>query len=122
MGALPVGSCLRLGLKRPHLSRRVMAPTVPHEPCAFQHGPVDLGTESGMMPLQENKLAAKHKMVYEVVCTYEVEAVSKAAAGRIASRVAQTLSRTGVTRSSGADGTATLLKTTARFKRKSSRR
>jgi hypothetical protein len=57
------------------------------------------------------------KLVYEVVCTYEVEADSKAAAGRVASSVAESLARTGVTRSSGVDGTATLLKTTARFKR-----
>lgn len=56
-------------------------------------------------------------MVYEVVCTYEVEADSKAAAGRVAGRVAQSLARTGVLRSSGGDGEATLLKTTARFKR-----
>lgn len=59
----------------------------------------------------------RKKLVYEVVCTYEVEADSKAAAGRLAGQVAQSLSRTGVLRSSGSGGTATLLKTTARFKR-----
>lgn len=57
------------------------------------------------------------KLVYEVICTYEVEADSKAAAGRVASKVAQNLTSTGILRSSGQDGTATLLKTTARFKR-----
>ena len=56
------------------------------------------------------------RLKYEVVCTYEVEADSKAAAGRVASSIAQTLARTGVTRSSGSDGIASLLRTTARFK------
>jgi hypothetical protein len=57
------------------------------------------------------------RAIYEVVCTYEVEADSKAAADRIAGKVAHSLSSTGILRSSGQDGTATLLKTSARFKR-----
>lgn len=62
-------------------------------------------------------LPAQSKLIYEVVCTYEVEADSKAAARRAVGRVAHSLARPGMTRSSGSDGTATLLKTTARFKR-----
>lgn len=57
------------------------------------------------------------RIVYEVVCAYEVEAESKAAAGRVAGGIAQSLAATGVLRSSGRDGTATLLKTSARLKR-----
>lgn len=57
------------------------------------------------------------KLVYEVVCTYEVEAGSKAAAGRVAGKVAQSLASTGVISSSGQDGHAQLLRTGARFKR-----
>lgn len=60
------------------------------------------------------------KAVYEVVCLYEIEADSKAAATRIAQGIARTLSRTGVTRSVGADGIANLRSTTARFKRAAS--
>lgn len=56
------------------------------------------------------------KLIYEVVCTYIVEADSKAAAGRVAGSVAQGLASTGILKSSGGDGTATLDKTTARFK------
>ena len=61
--------------------------------------------------------AGKHRMVYEVVCTYEIEADSKAAAARIAQGIARTLSRTGVTRSVGPDGFANLRSSSARFKR-----
>lgn len=57
------------------------------------------------------------KIIYEVVCTYTVEADSKAAAGRVAGGIAQSLTRTGITQSSGPDGVAMLDKTTARFKR-----
>jgi hypothetical protein len=57
------------------------------------------------------------KAIYEVICTYTVEGPTKAARDRHAGQIAQTLARTGVTRSSGPDGHAELLKTTARFKR-----
>lgn len=60
---------------------------------------------------------AQRRMVYEVICTYTVEADSKAAAGRVASSVAQSLSRTGVISSTGPSGHAELIKTTARFVR-----
>lgn len=56
-----------------------------------------------------------HRLVYEVVCVYEIEADSKAAAGRVAGAVAQSLSRTGVLRHSSGDGLGTLLRTTARY-------
>lgn len=60
--------------------------------------------------------SSRIKLVYEIVCTYEVEADSKAAAGRHAGLIARSLAKTGVLRSSGADGVATLRKTTVRFK------
>ena len=56
------------------------------------------------------------KVIYEVVCTYEIETESKAAAGRIARGIAQGLERIGITRSSGPDGMAVQVKTRARFK------
>lgn len=59
----------------------------------------------------------RHKLIYEVICTYEVEADSKAAAGRVAGAIAQSLSRTGVLRHSSGDGIGTLRMTTARFVR-----
>lgn len=62
----------------------------------------------------------KHKLVYEVVCTYEVEADTKAAAGRVAGSIAHSLSRTGVLGLSGGDGHAKLLTTKARFARNAS--
>lgn len=67
--------------------------------------------------MNDDRWHGKHKLIYEVICTYEVEADTKAAAGRVAGSVAQSLSRTGVIRHSSSDGLGTLLKTTARFKR-----
>jgi hypothetical protein len=57
---------------------------------------------------------------YEVICTYVVEASSKADAGRVAGSIAQGLARTGVISSTSPNGVADLLTTTARFKRVSS--
>lgn len=56
------------------------------------------------------------KFIYEVVCTYEVEAENKAAALRVAKRIASGLARTGITRASGPDGAATQIRTAARPK------
>lgn len=57
------------------------------------------------------------KIVYEVICTYTIDAESKAAAGRVAKGIAAGLARTGITGSSGPDGSARQIKTAARFKR-----
>lgn len=56
------------------------------------------------------------RVCYEVVCTYEIDADSEEAAGRLAGSVAHSLARTGVRLLNGADGVAVLLTTTTRLK------
>lgn len=57
------------------------------------------------------------KAIYEVICTYEIEADSKAAADRCATAIAHSLERMGVIARSSTDAKASLKRTHKRFQR-----